>query len=57
MGRKKISSDKKKRILTINIEFELYKKFEQLDIKNKSRFFNWLLEEHFGELKNEGGNV
>ena len=57
MGRTKISSDKKKKVLTINIESELYEKFEQLDIKNKSKFFNWLLEEHFGGLKNNGGNV
>jgi len=57
MGRTKINSDKKKKVLTINIESELYEKFEQLDIKNKSKFFNWLLEEHFGEFKNDGGNA
>jgi hypothetical protein len=47
MGRRKIDSENKKKTLTLNIEIELYKKFEELDIKNKSKFFNWLLEEHF----------
>jgi len=48
MGRKKINSKEKKKILTINIESDSYKRFEILNIKNKSKFFNWLLEEHFG---------
>lgn len=51
MGRKKFSEENKKRTITLNIETELYKKFEKLDIKNKSRFFNWLLGEHFNFLK------
>jgi hypothetical protein len=49
MGRNKIE-DKKKNF-SINIEISLYKKFEKLNIKNKSKFFEWLLEEHFNNLK------
>lgn len=56
MGRNKLSSEKKKKILTINIEFESYKRFENLGIKNKSKFFNWLLEEYFSELNCGGMN-
>lgn len=51
MGRKKVNPKNKKTVLTINIESESYKRFEELDIKNKSKFFNWLLEEYFNELK------
>ena len=32
---------------------ELFNKFEALDIKNKSKFFSWLLEEHFNLLAKE----
>jgi hypothetical protein len=51
MGRKKILPEKKKKEISLSIEIELYKKFEELDIKNKSKFFSWLLEEHFNTLK------
>ena len=47
MGRKKLSENEKKKELTINIDLQLYERFEKLEIKNKSKFFNWLLEEHF----------
>jgi len=50
MGRLKLPEEKKKKELSIVIEIELYKRFEQLEIKNKSKFFNWLLKEHFGEI-------
>jgi len=53
MGRKAIEPGKKRKTLTVNIKSELYEKFEELEIKNRSRFFNWLLEEHFNFL--EGG--
>lgn len=55
MGRNKVNLEKKKKVLTINIELELYKRLEKLSIKNKSKFFDWLLKEHFNQLKN-GGN-
>ena len=54
MGRKAIEPNKKKRTLTVNIQSDIYKKFEELEIKNRSKFFNWLLEEHFNLI--EGGN-
>jgi len=56
MGRKKIKPENKKKILTINIESDSYERFERLGIKNKSKFFNWLLEQHFNELKCEGNS-
>ena len=49
MGRNKILNKKKN--FSINIEVDLYEKFEKLDIKNKSKFFEWLLKEHFNNLK------
>lgn len=52
MGRKKLLPEEKKQDLTIYLPKELSDKLEQLDIKNKSKFFNWLLEEHFNELEN-----
>lgn len=55
MGRNKVNSEKKKKILTINIELESYERLENLIIKNKSKFFDWLLKEHFNNLEN-GGN-
>ena len=50
MGRIKIKPEKKRRVLTVNIENESYERFEKLEIKNKSKFFNWLLEKYFNEL-------
>ena len=57
MGRNKVSLEKKKKVLTINIEIDSYKRLEKLNIKNKSKFFNWILENYFGEFKNDGGNI
>jgi len=48
MGRKKISPENKVKTLKVYIPEELYKKLEEKDIKNKSKLFNWLLEQHFG---------
>jgi hypothetical protein len=53
MGRKAIEPNKKKRTLTVNIQSDIYEKFEELEIENRSKFFNWLLEEHFNIV--EGG--
>lgn len=54
MGRIKIEN--KKRNLSLNIELELFEKFEQFDIKNKSKFFNWLLKGYFVEIEGEYKN-
>jgi len=54
MGRKAIQPGKKRKTLTVNIQSNLYEKFEELQIKNRSKFFNWLLEEHFNIV--EGGS-
>jgi hypothetical protein len=48
MGRKKIESEKKTKTVKVYIPEELYEKLEQKNIKNKSKLFNWLLEQHFG---------
>ena len=37
---------KRKKVITLNIDFILYTEFEKLHIKNKSKFFNWLLDEY-----------
>jgi hypothetical protein len=48
MGRNKKTKENKKRNLALSIDASLYEQFEKLNIKNKSKFFNWLLEEHLG---------
>lgn len=51
MGRIKIPQENKKKNIALYIDAELYKKFLQLDIKNKSKFFNWLLKEHLNMIE------
>lgn len=53
MGRKKLNKEEKRQVLTIHLPIGLFDKFEGLNVKNKSKFFNWLLEEHFNLLKNK----
>ena len=48
MGRKKINSEIKKDKLSVTISLENALKFEEFEIKNKSKLINWLLNEHFG---------
>jgi hypothetical protein len=48
MGRKKIESGIKKEKLSVTISTNNALKFEELQIKNKSKLINWLLKEHFG---------
>jgi hypothetical protein len=55
MGRKKIDVEKKKQVFTLNMSPELFERLESLQIKNKSKFFSWLLEEHFNSLEKKGG--
>lgn len=47
MGRKKITTDKRRDKLSVTISQENYEKFEELNISNKSKLINWLLEQHF----------
>jgi len=56
MGRKKINLENKKRNLLLSIDSILYKKFEKLEIANKSKFFNWLLEDYFHTIKKGDDN-
>jgi hypothetical protein len=51
MGRKKINKKEKKRVFTLNMSPELFDRLEELEIKNKSKFFSWLLEEHFNLIE------
>ena len=43
----------KKKNLFLSIEPEMYEKLEALEIKNKSQFFSWLLDEYFHEIGKE----
>lgn len=51
MGRKKLSPEDKTRVIKIHIPEELFKKLEEKNVKNKSKLFNWLLEQHFGFIE------
>jgi hypothetical protein len=48
MGRKKIDPKDKKQTVSIRIPNELLLYLEEID--NKSKFFEWLLTEHFNSL-------
>lgn len=50
MGRRKKSAEEKRGIISIKIPVDLFEKMQQLDIKNRSKFFSWLLEEHFNAI-------
>ena len=49
MGRKKLEPKDKKQTVSIRIPNELIPHLETID--NKSKFFEWLLNEHFNKLK------
>jgi hypothetical protein len=51
MGRKKITLEEKKDRLSITISAKNLEKFDEFDIKNKSRLIEWLLNNHFESLK------
>jgi len=51
MGRKKIDLEKQKQTIAVRIPNELYIHLEE--IKNKSKFIEWLLIEHFNKMKGE----
>lgn len=52
MGRKKKEDKDKKVTVSIRIPNELLDSIA--DVDNKSKFFEWLLEEYFNELKPKG---
>lgn len=54
MGRKKITTEKKKQKLSITISSNNAQKLNELEFTNKSKLINWLLREHFG-FNQEGG--
>jgi hypothetical protein len=47
MGRLKIKEELKKDKLSVTISKDNFLKFEEFEIKNKSKLINWLLLEHF----------
>ena len=51
MGRPKISKEKQVQTISVYIPESLYNKFMEKDIKNKSKFFKWMLEQYFNENK------
>jgi len=51
MGRRKINLEKQKQTIAVRIPNELYIHLEE--IKNKSKFIEWLLIEHFNQVKNK----
>ena len=50
MGRNKLSEEGKRCIVAVNVPIDIYTSFEKLNIKNKSRLFNFLLEEYFNKM-------
>jgi hypothetical protein len=48
MGRKTIKEELKRAKLSVTISTENALKFDELEINNKSKLINWLLQEHFG---------
>lgn len=50
MGRKKLNPEEKKQTVSVRIPNELLPLLENID--NKSKFFEWLLTEHFNSYKN-----
>jgi predicted sulfurtransferase len=51
VGRKKLTSDEKRENLSITISRQNNKKFEELEIKNKSKLIEWLLDNYFDSFK------
>lgn len=47
MGRKKISTEKKKAKIAITLSKENFNKLKEIEI-NRSKLINWLLLQHFG---------
>ena len=53
MGRKKISSEEKKKSISIVLDQEVYNTLDELNISNKSKLVNLILKEHFKQDSNE----
>lgn len=52
MGRKKMSTEEKRKTFSLYVPIELFEKLEQLQIKNKSKFFDQLVREYFKTTSN-----
>lgn len=50
MGRKKLEPKDKKQTVSVRIPNDLMSHLD--DVENKSKFFEWLLTEHFNSLNN-----
>ena len=55
MGRKKITTEKKKQNLSVTVSSNNVSRLNELGYKNKSKIIDWLLAEYF-ELTKEGGS-
>ncbi len=53
MARKKINPKEKKQHISLVVSPQNFTRLNELNL-NKSKFINWLLEEHFNELKKGG---
>jgi len=51
MGRIRVELEKKKDRLSVTITEQNFKDFEYFDVKNKSKLIQWLLDNHFNNLK------
>ena len=54
MGRIKVELEKKKGRLSVTVTEQNFKDFEYFDVKNKSKLIQWLLDNHFSDLKSNG---
>ena len=52
MGRNKIITELKRQNLSVTISLGNFITLEELQITNKSKLINWLLKEHFENIKN-----
>jgi len=57
MGRKKLNEEVKKKTFSLHLPIDLFEKLKELELDNKSKFFSWLLEEHFNELNKGSQNA
>jgi len=50
MGRNKKEESDKKITIPISIEEVNFELMEEFEVKNRSKFVNWLLQEHFNKI-------
>ena len=51
MGRKTIYLNEKIKAISIYLPIHLYEELEKRNVKNKSKLFQWILEQYFNEIK------